>query len=97
MAKQMDAMRKDYEAKIADFEVQLKAKSEELTKAQADVTSLATSLDNTQKELSEMTSAFKEKADALAALNAGVNTPNECENWKALKGQAFFDWYRRTH
>ena len=97
MAKQMDALKKDYEAKIADFEIQLRAKSEELTKAQADVTSLADNLEKTTKELSDMTSAYAEKADALAALNASVNTPNECENWKALKGKAFFDWYRRTH
>lgn len=45
MAKQMDAMKKDYEAKIADFQVQIKAKDEELTKARADVTSLNESLE----------------------------------------------------
>ena len=77
MAKQMDTLKKDYEAKIADFEVQIKAKDEELTKARADVTSLTESLDNTTKELAEMTSAFKEKANALDALNASVNTPDE--------------------
>lgn len=97
MAKQMDAMKKDYEAKIADFEVQMKVKDEELTKARADVTSLTESLDNTTKELAEMTSAFKEKADALDALNASVNTPNETTDWKSLKGKAFFDWYRKNH
>lgn len=77
MAKQMDALKKDYEAKIADLEVQMKAKDEELTKARADVTSLTESLDNTTKELTEMTSAFKEKANALDALNASVNTPDK--------------------
>lgn len=97
MAKQMDAMKKDYEAKIADFEVQMKAKDEELTKARADVTSLTESLDKTTKELAEMTSAFKEKADALDALNGSVNTPNETTDWKSLKGKAFFDWYRKNH
>lgn len=35
MAKQMDAMKKDYEAKIADFEVQIKVKDEELNHAYA--------------------------------------------------------------
>jgi len=97
MAKQMDAMKKDYEAKIADFEVQMKVKDEELTKARADVTSLTESLDNTTKELAEMTSAFKEKADALDALNASVNTPKETTDWKSLKGKAFFDWYAKNH
>lgn len=97
MAKQMDAMKKDYEAKIADFQVQIKAKDEELTKAKAEVTSLSESLEKSAKELAEMTSAFKEKADALDALNASVNTPNEQTNWKALKGKEFFDWYKKTH
>ena len=97
MAKQMDAMKKDYEAKIADFEVQIKAKDEELTKTMALVTSLTDDLKNTSDELSKMTSAFKEKADALDALNASVNTPKETTDWKSLKGQAFFDWYKKTH
>ena len=97
MAKQMDAMKKDYEAKIADFEVQIKAKDEELTKTMALVTSLTDDLKNTSDELSKMTSAFKEKADALDALNCQVNTPKETTDWKSLKGQAFFDWYKKTH
>ena len=97
MAKQMDAMKKDYEAKIADFEVQIKAKDEELTKTMALVTSLTDDLKNTSDELSKMTSAFKEKADALDALNGQVNTPKETTDWKSLKGQAFFDWYKKTH
>ena len=62
----------------------------------ADVTSLADRLDKTSKELSEMTSAFKEKADALDALNASVNTPAETTDWKSLKGKAFFDWYAKN-
>ena len=49
------------------------------------------------KELAEMTSAFKEKADALDALNASVNTPKETTDWKSLKGKAFFDWYAKNH
>ena len=96
MAKQMDAMKKDYEAKIADFEVQIKAKDEELTKTMALVTSLTDDLKNTSDELSKMTSAFKEKADALDALNGQVNTPKETTDWKSLKGQAFFD-YVKSH
>lgn len=96
MAKQMDALKKDYEAKIQNFEVQIKAKDEELTKAKAEVTSLAENLEKSRKELSEMTSAFKEKADALDALNASVNTPKETTDWKSLKGKAFFDWYAKN-
>ena len=96
MAKQMDALKKDYEAKIQDFEVQIKAKDEELTKAKAEVTSLAESLEKSEKELSEMTSAFKEKADALDALNASVNTPKESVDWRKLKGKEFFDWYQKN-
>ena len=97
MAKQMDAMKKDYEAKIADFQVQIKAKDEELAKVNADATSLAEKLEAFNKELSDLTSALEEKKNALDALNASVNTPNETTDWKSLKGQEFFDWYRKTH
>lgn len=97
MAKQMDAMKKDYEAKIEDFKVQMKAKDEELTKARADVTSLTEKLEKSTKELSDMTSAFEEKKTALDALNASVNTPKETTDWKSLKGKEFFDWYKKTH
>ena len=96
MAKQMDAMKKDYEAKIADFEVQMRVKDEELTKARADVTSLTESLDKSTKELAEMTSAFKEKADALDALNASVNTPAavDAKPWAKLHGEELLKWCR---
>lgn len=97
MAKQMDAMKKDYEAKIADFQVQIKAKDEELAKVNADATRLAEKLETFNKELSALTSALEEKKNALDALNASVNTPNETTDWKSLKGQEFFDWYRKTH
>lgn len=97
MAKQMDAMKKDYEAKLADFEVQIKAKVEELTRAKAEVISLNEKLENTNKELSEMTSAFEEKSHALATLNASVNTPKETTDWRNLKGKQFFDWYAKNH
>ena len=97
MAKQMDAMKKDYEAKIADFQVQIKAKDEELAKVHADATRLAEKLEAFNKELSTLTSALEEKKNALDALNASVNTPNETTDWKSLKGQEFFDWYRKTH
>lgn len=96
MAKKMDAMKKDYEAKIADFEIQIKAKDEELAKCKAEATSLAQKLDTSAKELSEMTSALKEKQDALDALNARVNTPNENKDPYSLGGNAFYRVYRRT-
>lgn len=98
MAKQMDAMKKDYEAKIADFEVQIKAKDEELTKTMALVTSLTDDLKNTSDELSKMTSAFKEKADALDALNASVNTPSQVDMkpWAKLHGDELLKWCREN-
>ena len=98
MAKQMDAMKKDYEAKIADFEVQIKAKDEELTKTMALVTSLTDDLKNTSDELSKMTSAFKEKKDALDMLNANVNAPAQVDSkpWKSLHGDELLKWCREN-
>lgn len=98
MAKKMDGMKKDYEAKINEFEVQIKAKDEELTTVKAEVTSLGERLEKSAEELSMLTSALEEHKNALAILNAGVNTPNDNPtNWKALKGEEFFKWYRSTH
>lgn len=77
MAKQIDQLHKDYEAKITDFQNQLKVKDEELISVKAELTSLTTKLDETTKELSEMTSALEDKTQALAKLNANVNTPAE--------------------
>ena len=97
MAKQMDAMKKDYEAKIVDLQVQMKAKDQELAKVNADATRLADQLEDFNKELSTLTSALEEKTHALDALNAGVNTPKETSvDWKSLKGKEFFDWYKKT-
>lgn len=59
MAKQLDAMKKEYEAKIEDFKVQMKAKDEELAKVKAETTSLTEKLDKSTKELSEMASALE--------------------------------------
>lgn len=90
-------MKKDYEAKIIDLQVQIKAKDEELAKVNSDATRLAHKLEDFNKELTAMASALEEKKNALAVLNANVNTPKETTDWKALKGQAFFDWYKKTH
>ena len=93
MAKKMDAMKKDYEAKILDFENQLKAKDEELANAKAEATSLEQRLEVANEELSKVTSALEEKSNALATLNANVLTPDETkESWRNLKGQKFLDY-----
>lgn len=93
MAKKMDAMKKEYDAKILDFENQLKTKDEELAKVKAEATSLEQRLEVANKELSEKTSALEEKSNALATLNAGVLTPTETkESWRNLKGQKFLDY-----
>lgn len=104
MAKKLDALRADYEAKINDFTNQLKSKEEELTTARAEVTSLKQTLDGKDQEiaeLSERTSAvvndLAEKTQALAALNGRVNTPcqaDETKPWKNLKGEALVQWCR---
>ena len=98
MAKKIDALKKEYDAKIADFEVQIKAKDEELAKAKADATSLVQKLEDTSKELSEVTSALMEKKNALDALNASVNTPAAVESkpWKKLHGEDLLRWCREN-
>lgn len=84
MQAQINDLRKEYDAKITDFENQLKVKDEELAKAKADATRLAADLESAKAnnaELSERTSALEtalsEKAEALAKLNAAVLTPAE--------------------
>lgn len=76
MAKQLNSQKAEYCAKIEEFENQLKAKVEELTKAKAEVTSLNDKLEKSAMELSKTTSALVEKTNALAMLNAGVNKPS---------------------
>lgn len=77
MAKKLDALKKEYDAKIEEFQVQMKAKDEELAKAKADATSFKESLEKSAEELSNVTSALEEKKNALETLNALVNTPAE--------------------
>jgi len=77
MAKQMDALRKEYEDKLSDLQVQLKTKDEELTKANGQVINLTQGLEKAENELQETVSAFKAKQKALDTLNANVNTPAE--------------------
>jgi len=93
MAKQMDAMRKEYDAKIDEFKNQLKAKEEELETAKAESISLSQKLDVANEELRKTASALEEKSNALATLNAGVLTPAETEeSWRTLKGKEFLDY-----
>ena len=93
MAKKMDAMKKEYDAKITEFENQLKMKDEELEQAKAEATSLNQKLEDASKELQATVSALEEKSNALATLNAGVLTPTETkESWRNLKGQKFLDY-----
>ena len=102
MAKQMNDLKKDYEAKIEDFNNQLNAKSKELIDAQAKITSLEDSVGTLTKdksELSEKISALmaesEERKNALDMLNASVNTPNEnVKDWRSLKGKEFFDFVK---
>ena len=99
MAKQMDTMRKLYEAKINEFEIKAKAMREELDKVKAESTSLRSTLDKTEDELSKTISAFEEKRNALASLNASVNKPNqisEAKQWKNLHGEALLKWCREN-
>ena len=84
MAKQIDAIRKEYDAKINDFTNQLKAANEELATAKAEATRLASDYESAKEanaELSKQTSALKaelaEKTETLAKLNASVLTPAE--------------------
>lgn len=96
MAKQLDAVKKEYDGKIEDFKNQLKAKDEELSKANAALTSLNAKLEDVSNELQKTASALEMKTDALAKLNASVNTPHESVNWRELKGKQFFD-YLKAH
>ena len=75
--KRISGIQASMQKQINDFKNQLKAKEEELKSAQADITRLTDSLEKTSKELSEMASAFEEKQQALAKLNANVNAQAE--------------------
>lgn len=84
MQKQIDNLKKDYEAKITDFTNQLKVKDEELVKAKADATRLTKDLESEKAahaelltKASALESALAEKTETLAKLNASVLTPNE--------------------
>jgi Tfp pilus assembly protein FimV len=77
MGKQIDSLKKDYEAKVEDLKFQLKAKEEELKEAQARFIDLNTNLEYLAGELQKSASALETKTKALETLNASVNTPAE--------------------
>lgn len=75
--KRVSGMQASMQKQINDFKSQLKVKEEELTKAQADVTRLNDSLEQTAKELSYTASILAEKTQALDKLNSSVNAQAE--------------------
>ena len=104
MAKKLDALRKDYEARITDFENQLKGRDEELAQARADATRLTAELETAKNEgeelsqrISALTDDLRTKTESLAKLNQAVLTPNmdaPKKDWRNLKGKEFFDFLR---
>lgn len=99
--KRVSGMQAKMQHKLNDFTNQLKVKDEELTKANAMITSLSKDFEACKKELSEMTSAYAAKEDALAKLNANVNKmPEETtskKTWQDLEGKEFFDYLKNNN
>jgi chromosome segregation ATPase len=86
MAMQINALKKDYEAKIQamtaehqkqieDFNCKLNAKCEELDKANAESLSRAQTIEKLTAELQETASALAKQNDALDELTTSVLTP----------------------
>ena len=75
-----------------DFKDKLELKDKELSELKNQVSDLVGKLEKASSEFSEMESALEEKKNALATLNASVNTPAASVNWKKLKGKEFRDW-----
>lgn len=104
MAKKLDALKKEYDGKIKDFENQLKVKDEELAKVNANAISLSKDLESAKAinaELSNRTSALEselaEKITALDKLNVGVLTPavvSDAKPWTKLHGDDLLKWCR---
>lgn len=91
------SLQKQMNTQKTEFQNEIKVRDEKLTEYKNEVISLTKKLDDATKELQTTASALVEKENALATLNASVNTPAEQTNWKALKGKEFFDWYKKTH
>ena len=99
--KRVSGMQSKMQLKLNDFTNQLKVKDEELTKANAMITSLSKDFEACKKELSAMTSAYAAKEDALAKLNANVNKmPEETtsnKTWRDFEGKEFFDFLKKNN
>ena len=93
--KRVSGMQAKMQRQINNFINQLKARDEELAKAKANAISLKDQLDKSSNELSKMTSALVEKENALATLNACVNSPCETTDWRNLKGKEFWDFLKK--
>jgi len=75
MQGKINDLKADFDARIKEFQNQLKAKDEELQSYKNECISLNSKLETAEKELSEKTSALEAKENALAQLNADVNLP----------------------
>lgn len=93
--RRVSGMQSKMQLQINDFANQLKVRDGELAKAKADVISLEAELEKATGELSKTASALVEKENALARLNAGVNSPCETVNWRNLKGKEFWDFLKK--
>lgn len=93
--RRVSGMQAKMQLQINDFANQLKVREGELAKAKADAISLKAELEKTTGELSKTASALVEKENALATLNAGVNSPCETVNWRNLKGKEFWDFLKK--
>jgi len=68
-----------FQNKINNFKAELKAKDEELRNCKASVSSLENRLEETTKELHDVTAAFAEKKNALDSLNSSVLRPSSAK------------------
>ena len=93
--RRVSGMQAKMQLQINDFANQLKVREGELAKAKADAISLQAELEKTTGELSKTASALVEKENALAKLNAGVNSPCETVDWRGLKGKEFWDFLKK--
>lgn len=100
--KRVSGMQSKMQMKINDitkeFQDKLELKDKELSDCKNQISDLAMRLETASKEFSTMKSALEEKENALATLNAGVNSnPIEKTDYKKLHGQDFFNWVKENN
>ena len=71
------SLQKQMNTQKTEFQNEIKVRDEKLTEYKNEVISLTKKLDDATKELQTTASALVEKENALATLNASVNTPAE--------------------